>query len=105
MPSVKVNDVDGAELWPAPNAFQFIRCVGLDLTTSTADAIISLKSGSTEIWSTAKGGAALNIDPSRTLDCANGEALVLGVTGGATVRGSIEVVVKGRPNTALAPLG
>lgn len=111
MPSLLINNVDGDTLVAAPSAYQFIRVVGLDLTASGDADVVSLASDSTAIWSTYAmnrsdgGGIALNIDPNRTIDCAPGKPLKLVVGGGATVKGTIEYVVKGRPDTALAPLG
>lgn len=112
MPSLAVDNVDGATLVVAPNAYQFIRIIGIDLTASADADVVSLKSGSTVKWSTyamnrSDGGGIVpsNIGPQTPIDLNNGEALVLGVGGGATVKGSIEWIVKGRPNTALAPLG
>lgn len=111
MPSIAVDNVDGATLIAAPNAYQFIRIIGVDLTASADADVVSLKSGSTVKWSTYAmnrddGGGIVpsNIRPEAPVDMNNGEALVLGVGGGATVKGSIQYVVKGRPDTALAPL-
>lgn len=106
MPSLAVSNVDGDILVAAPSAYQFIRVIGLDLTASGDTDLLSLKSNNTVIWSTYAcnktdgGGIALNIDPNRTYDCAPGEALKLGVTGGTTIKGSIEFVIKGRPNNS-----
>lgn len=113
MPSLKVSNVDGDELVAAPSAYQFIRVIGLDLTASGDADAVSLKSNTTEIWNTYAmnksdgGGISMNVDPNRTIDCLPGQALKLGVGagGGVTIKGSIEYVVKGRPDTALAPLG
>lgn len=112
MPSLKISNVDGDTLVAAPSAYQFIRVIGLDLTASGDADNVSLKSDTTVIWDTYAmnrsdgGGIALNIDPNRTIDCAPGKALKLavGAGGGVTIKGSIEYVIKGRPDTALAPL-
>lgn len=112
MPSLAVSNVDGDTLITAPNAYQFLRIIGVDLTASADADVVSLKSGSTVKWSTyamnrTDGGGIVpsNISPQSPIDLNNGQALVLGVGGGATVKGSIQYVVKGRPDTNLAPLG
>lgn len=111
MPSLAISAVDGATLVAAPSAFQFIRVIGLDLTASADADNVSLKSDSTVIWETYAmnrtdgGGIVLNVDPNRTIDCLPGQALKLGVGNGATIKGTIEWVCKGRPDTSLAPLG
>lgn len=112
MPTVAVDNVNGATLITAPNAFQFIRLIGIDLTASEDADVVSLKSASTVKWSTyamnrSDGGGIVpaNVGPQTPIDLNNGEALVLGVGTGATIKGSIEFIVKGRPNTDLAPLG
>ena len=106
MPSLKVDNGDGTTLVVAPSAKQFIRVIGLDLTASAASTV-SLLSDATVIWTTsamdaaaAPRGIVLGISKDRTIDCANGKALKLGATGGATIKGSIEYVVLGIPDLA-----
>jgi hypothetical protein len=112
MPNLLVDtNADGHELVPAPGAYQFIRVIGLNLTAA-APVVVTLKSGSTVIWKSyamddanSLGGIVIPTDENNTIDCAPGQALNLGLSGTVGVAGSIEYVVKGRPNTALAPLG
>lgn len=110
MPSLRVSNVDGDTLVAAPSAYQFIRVIGLDLTTPT-QTVMGLKSNTTQIWdtnaanNTTGGGLVLNTDANRTIDCLPGQALKLSSSGGGTIKGSIEYVVKGRPDNALAPIG
>ncbi len=111
MPSLPVSATNGDTLVAAPSAYQFIRVIGLDLTASADADAVSLNSDSTVIWSTYAmnrtdgGGIVLNVDPNRTIDCLPGQALKISVGTGVTIKGTIEYVVKGRPDTALAPLG
>lgn len=111
MPAIDVNNVDGDELWPAPSQFQFIRVIGGDLTSTGDAGEVSLKSNTTIKWRTqamtAEGlGITLNVDRERTIDCNPGEALKLGVSagGGVTIKGSLQIIVLGRPNNDLAPI-
>ncbi len=105
MPSLPVSNTDGATLVAAPPRGQFIRVLGLDLTCSTDNTTMSLKSNSTVIWSTdaanktGGGGITINVDENRTMDCVPSDPLVLGVGGGGTVKGSIEYVILGLPTT------
>lgn len=110
MPAIDVNNVDGDTLWPAPSAYQFIRVIGGDLTSTGDAGEVSLKSNTTIKYRTQAmteegRGIALNVDPNRTIDCSPGEALKLGVTGvGVTIKGSLEIVVLGRPDNSMAPI-
>lgn len=107
MPSLHVSNVDGDTLVAAPSSMQFIRVIGGDLTAS-AQSVVSLKSDTTVIWDTyamddpnSLGGIALNVARDRTIDCAPGKALKLGVSTMATVKGSLEYIVLGLPDPTL----
>lgn len=104
MPSLLVDtNTDGTTLIAAPTARMFIRVLGIDLTAD-GQVEVTLKSGSTVIWktystndATVKGGIVLNTDMVRDLDCAPGEALVLGLDGAVSVAGTIEYTIYGQP--------
>ena len=104
MPSILIEgQADGAILYPAPGKAMFIRVTGLDMT-SAGQGFVTLKSGTTEIWSTASmdnasqaGGIVLNVNKERTLDCAPGQALVFGNPSGITVKGSVQIEIFGNP--------
>lgn len=111
MPAIDVNNVNGDTLWPAPSAYQFIRIIGGDLTSTGDAGEVSLKSNTTIKYRTQAmteegRGITLNVDPNRTIDCNPGEALKLGVSagGGITIKGSLEIVVLGRPDNSMAPV-
>ncbi len=106
MPSLAIaTNTDGTTLVAAPtSAKNFIRVKGLDITG--ADAVtVSLLSNTTVIWSTSAagnsgqaGGIVLNLADGRTLDCAGGEALKIGLSASVAVKGSIEYIILGPPS-------
>jgi hypothetical protein len=104
MPSILIDgQADGAVLYAAPGKGMFIRVSGIDLTAAS-QGIVSLKSGTTEIWATQAmnnvtgvGGIVIPVDKERTLDCAPGQPLVLGNPSGVTLKGSLQVEVFGNP--------
>lgn len=103
MPSLAIANINGDTLVAAPSTGQLIRVIGLDLTCSTDNTIMGLKSNAATIWSTGAanktggGGIALNVDRERTIDCVPGDPLKLYVSTGGTVYGSIEYVILGKP--------
>lgn len=103
MPNLLVDtSTDGATLVAAPNSRQFIRVTGLNLTAD-GQVTVSLKSNSTTIWKTyamndpsVKGGIVIPVEQ-MTVDCAPGEALVIGLSAAVAVAGSLQYVIHGPP--------
>jgi len=108
MPSILIDtSTDGTTIVAAPDAFNHIRVLGLNLTADDA-VTVSLKSNSTTIWKTyatnnptTPGGIVIPTDPNNTIDCAPGEALKLGLSGAVAVAGTLEYVILGRPPIGL----
>jgi hypothetical protein len=90
-------------LLAAPGPRQFIRILGGEISSVTAQATSSLKSGaSTTIWksaglNTVNSNVVLNVDRERTLDCNPGEALNMNNSGAGQVTGTLEYVIYGAP--------
>ncbi len=100
---ISINATGDTTLLAAQGARLFIRTKGLDLTSS--DALVVELRGTTKgtIWSTEAmnnsgqaGGIVLNADQVRDLDTNPGDALIIGCTGSATLKGSLDYVVLGQ---------
>jgi hypothetical protein len=92
---------DGTTLVAAPGSRQFVRVVSLSLTAGGA-VDVTLKSNSTVIWyskamSGATAGAGIVLPKGQVIDCAPGQALVIGLSASVAVQGSLEYIVLGPP--------
>lgn len=104
MASLYINtNTDGDTLVAAPGSRQFIRVRNLNITADD-QVQITLKSNTTVIWGTyatddtnSLGGIVL--PPGQVIDCAPGEALKIGLSGAVSVRGSLEYLVLGQPDS------